>query len=107
MEQRIVNAVIRVGEQLRPTEFIPNPTTRGKTSTGNIAYAAFIDNVVKDDEILVYIDENIAPYVKYTNEPWVAACWGGKKNPNEGWWQRFVNEFMRRLADELGGTKEK
>lgn len=101
--QQVINAVIRVGEQLRPTDYIPNPVTRGKTSTGNLAFHAFIDNVVIGDEMLVYIDEKIAPYMPYTNEPWIAAFWGGRKNPNEGWWQRFVAEFVRRLAAELKG----
>lgn len=106
MEQWIVNAVISVGEELRPTEFIPNPATRGKTSTGNMAFNAFIDNVVEGDEMPVYIDQIIVPYVPNTNEPWIAAFWGGRKNPNEGWWQRFVDEFARRLAARLGGELE-
>lgn len=107
MNQIIVNAVVRVGEQLRPTKFIPNPTTRGKTSTGNMAFQSFKDNEVHGDEMLVHIDQDIAPYVPYTNEPWIAAFWGGRKNPNEGWWQRFVEEFANRLAAELGGVLEK
>lgn len=103
--QEIINAVIEVGEELRPTAFIPNPATRGKPggSTGKMAYEAFIDNEVYEDRMLVYIDESIAPYVPYTNEPWVSAKWNGKKNPNEGWWQRFVAEFTRRLAEKLKG----
>lgn len=98
----IENAVVVVCEQLRPTEFIPNPLTRGKTSTGNMVYQAF-RYVRVNNEMLVYVDGDIAPYVPYTNEPWIAAFWGGRKNPNEGWWQRFVNEFAIRLAAELGG----
>lgn len=101
----IENAVVVVCEQLRPTEFIPNPLTRGKTSTGNMAFQSF-QYVKTNREMLVYIDQSIAPYVHYTNEPWIAAFWGGRKNPNEGWWQRFVDEFTRRLTAELGGELE-
>lgn len=103
--EEIENAVVAVCEQLRPTEFIPNPLTRGKTSTGNMAFQAF-GYVKTNREMLVYIDKSIAPYVPYTNEPWIAAFWGGRKNPNEGWWHRFVNEFAHRLAAELGGELE-
>lgn len=59
--------------------------------------------VIVGDGMDIYIDERIAPYVPYTNEPWLSPYWRGKKNPNQGWWQRFVNEFMRRLAEELKG----
>lgn len=101
--QQVINAVIRVSEQLRPTDYIPNPATRYKTSTGKLAFEAFIDNEVAGDEMFVYIDEKKAPYMPYTNEPWIDKRWNGKKNPNEGWWQRFVAEFVRRLAAELKG----
>lgn len=46
----------------------------------------------------------IAPYVPYTNEPWISPKWNGKKNPNEGWWDRFVAEFTKRLANKLKGV---
>ena len=35
----------------------------------------------------IYVNQDISPYMPYTNEPWVAKRWNGKQNPNEGWWQ--------------------
>lgn len=101
-EQEILNACISVAEELRKTFFVPNPKTRGKTSTGNLAFNA-LKYEIKDGVFDLYIDENIAPYMPYTNEPWIAKRWNGKKNPNEGWWERFANEFARRLNKKLKG----
>lgn len=105
--EQVINAVYMVTENLRPTSFIPNPATRYKKggSTGNMAFNA-LRMVIKNDEIKVYVDPKIAPYVPYTNEPWISSYWHGKKNPNEGWWQRFVDEFMRQLANQLKGEVE-
>ena len=65
----------------------------------------------------MFMDEDIAPYTVYTNEPWEAKFvkmgnfkkgqtiyrYRSWKNPNEHWWN-FANEyFMRRLAEELKG----
>ena len=100
----VIKAVTKVVEQLRRSMFVPNPATRYKPggSTGNLAFNA-LRIVIEDKAIKVYVDEKIAPYVPYTNEPWISPYWRGKKNPNEGWWQRFADEFMRRLAKELKG----
>lgn len=49
------------------------------------------------------MDTNIIPYVPYTNEPWIAKRWNGRKNPNEGWWQRFANEVILLVAIKLKG----
>lgn len=54
--------------------------------------------------VRVYIDDSIAPYCVYTNDPWLSPNWKGKKNPNEGWWERFAEEFARRLAKKLKGS---
>lgn len=51
----------------------------------------------------LYVDLEEAPYMPYTNEPWISPKWNGKQNPNEKWWNNTVEEFMRRVARELGG----
>lgn len=51
----------------------------------------------------IYIEDEIAPYVYYTNEPWISPRWHGKKNPNEGWIDRGVMEVCQVIANELGG----
>ena len=105
IREQIIAAAIDTMEELRPTSFIPNPATRGITSTGNLAFNAFQYEITKD-EIVIYVNEDIAPYMPYTNEPWLSPYWNGKKNPNEGWWQRFVDEFAHRLAVKLNGSIE-
>lgn len=107
LREKIIYAALSVLVEMIPSMFVPNPVTRYKKggSTGNLAFHAFTWKIV-DDELVIYVDERIAPYVKYTNEPWIAPYWNGKKNPNQGWWQRFVAEFTRRLAALLGGYVE-
>lgn len=101
---RVIRNVVSVTEALRKTRYVPNPRTRGKPggSTGNLAFDA-LRYEIKDGAIIVYVNKRIAPYVPYTNEPWLSAYWRGKKNPNEGWWQRFVDQFAKRLARKLKG----
>lgn len=52
----------------------------------------------------LYVDENIAPYVPYTNEPWVSPKWNGKKNPNQGWFERATDLVARYISTLLRGT---
>lgn len=92
--QDIINTAISVVEDMRG-EYVPR-------DTGNLAYNALVYEV-QGDQFIVRVDPAIAPYVPYTNEPWLSPKWNGKPNPNEGWWQRFVEEFTRRLALKLRG----
>lgn len=75
--------------------------------TGNLAFNAIkIDFEVNGDEwkCILSVDETIAHYIPYTNEPWTSLKWNGKKNPNEGWWQWAVEFVARRIAEQLGGS---
>lgn len=60
-----------------------------------------------ENGVIIYIDEAVAPYVFYTNEPWISPWWGGKKNPNEGWFDKIAVEVVFFLGQFLGGTVEK
>ena len=83
---------------------VPNPKTRYITSTGNMALNAFkIEFRDGGRTCRVWIDKEIAPYVYYTNEPWVSPRWHGKKNPNEGWWDTLAKTFAQKVAQYLGG----
>lgn len=62
--------------------------------TGNLAYNAIKYEFVNLNECHIYVDEAIAPYMPYTNEPWISPRWKGKKNPNEKWWQETVSEAI-------------
>ena len=88
----------------------PNPLTRGKTSTGNL-----MENGVKPFEYqgngvwIMEIDEDVAPYMKYTEEDWsmFAPPLQGKTNPNEHWFERVVGEVAEIINTELGGQLQK
>ena len=75
--------------------------------TGNLRNNG-INYEVYDDKGVIYVDgdctNGIAFYMPYTNEPWVADRWHGKKNPNEGWWQNAVDKVAEYIADILGGA---
>lgn len=54
----------------------------------------------------ITIDSKIAPYVVYTNEPWISPRWHGRKNPNEKWIDRSVKDMAKSIAKDLGGMVE-
>lgn len=70
---------------------------RAPKRTGNLAYNGVRLVFVSNKEALLYVDEAIAPYMPYTNEPWVSPYWNGKKNPNEGWFDRSVEVIAEML----------
>ena len=89
----------------------PNPATRGITSTGNLMThgVQFEDKGNGVWEIWVDgepPDIGQAPYMPYTTEPWISPRWHGKKNPNEGWWDRVAKEVIDLIATRLGGNVE-
>lgn len=104
--ETIIRAILETVEEMRPTIYIPNPKTRGKTSTGNMAFNALRCDI-KGNLVDIHIDKKIAPYCYYTDEPWISPKWKGKKNPHEGWWDKFCQEFCRRLAIKLRGKLKK
>ena len=86
----------------------PNPKTRGKTSTGNLAFNAVKSENESPGVWVLYVDESIAPYMKYTNENWdqFRPPLHGKQNPNEGWFDRIAKEVLELVATRLGGRIE-
>lgn len=43
-----------------------------------------------------------APYMPFTNEPWISEFWRGKQNPNENWWNdaaEFVYLYLKRRLE--------
>ena len=80
---------------------------RAPRDTGNLA-----DNGVRyvwedEETFTIYIDESIAPYMPYTNEPWISPKWNGKKNPNEAWWQDAINLCIEHFTNVYKGEIEK
>ena len=52
---------------------------------------------------VVYVDTKQAPYMPYTNEPWISPRWNGKKNPNEGWFDREVENALEKTVKSMKG----
>lgn len=96
-KQDVVNAAFEIWYVMR-REWVPR-------DKGNMAFDA-LKFKVSGNVIHIEVDDAIAPYVPYTNEPWISPKWNGKQNPNEGWWDRFAAEFARRLAEKLNGRLE-
>lgn len=96
-KQEVISVALGIVEEMR-SEWVPR-------DTGNMAFNA-LNYDIENDILAIYINPDIAPYVPYTNEPWLSDKWHGKKNPNEGWWQRFVDEFTKRLANKLKGVRK-
>lgn len=78
--------------------------------TGNLAINAIKVEWHGDNEAEIYVDgdgvDGIAPYMPFTNEPWTAPKWKGKKNPNEGWWETAIESIIQQLNAEFGGTTD-
>lgn len=94
--ERIIKTVQSIINEMPKEKWVPY-------KTGNMALNA-LRMKIEGDNLFVYFDDEIAPYVPYTNEPWISTRWHGKKNPNEGWWDRFVMEFAKQLANKLKGV---
>lgn len=103
-KSKFFSLCIRIVESMR-ADFVPNPRTRWKTSTGNMAFNA-LKYRIEGNEFIVYVDEDIAPYVWYTLKPWLSPKWHGKRNPNQDWDKAFAEEFIYRLKKALGGTEK-
>lgn len=75
--------------------------------TGNLRYNAIRYEFVDEKTCKIYVDESIAPYMKYTNESWdnFAPPLQGKKNPNEKWWENKALPSVVRAIEELLADK--
>nr|DAN97926.1 MAG TPA: hypothetical protein [Caudoviricetes sp.] len=75
--------------------------------TGNLALNAITLNMPSSNKGAVYVNRQIAPYMPYTNEPWLSPWWRGAKNPNEAWWNTACENAIKNIADLLGGELKK
>ena len=82
--------------------------------TGNLRYNATKSRFRSPKEYKIYIDNNIAPYMTFTNEPWISPKWKGAKNPNENWFEIAIETAIAtvfpnsdvKLDGELIGLKK-
>lgn len=71
--------------------------------TGNLRYNSFKVNRKSRNTWEVYIDDSIAPYAVDVNEKWVSPVWGGKQNPNEGFFKKVFEFIAVQTQRTLGG----
>lgn len=69
--------------------------------TGNLRYNAIKMEFTNPNECHIFIDEAIAPYMPFTNEPWISPKWHGKKNPNEHWFDDAADYIASLIGAEL------
>lgn len=85
-----------------PADTVINGKLR-RASTGNMRFNATKIRAKMANVVEIKVDARIAPYVVYTNEPWISPRWKGAQNPNEKWFERAVDAFAKDLAARLKG----
>lgn len=106
LENAVANVMMKTREEKvprRPTAVLKHPEALW---TGNLKYNA-LKVMQAPNGMLIYVDQNIAPYMPYTNEKWISPKWKGAKNPNENWWENMCKDFVKDLAKELKGKVRK
>ena len=79
---------------------------RAPRDTGNLATNGIQFVWENENTFTIYVEESIAPYMPYTNEPWESPKWNGKKNPNEAWWQDAIQLCLEYFTNQLKGEIE-
>ena len=76
--------------------------------TGNLRRDGIRYEFVDTNTFKIFVDEEKAPYMVFTNEKWISPKWNGKQNPNEKWWDnKAVDAVINGLINELGDKFEK
>ncbi len=72
--------------------------------TGNLRHNAVKYEWADETTARIHIDTDIAPYMPYTNEPWVSSFWNGKQNPNLYWFDFAFLDILRMIENAVGGV---
>ena len=90
--KRLVRDIFEVTRQQAPED------------TGNLSKNALKLEWIDQNTARIYIDEEIAPYMPYTNEPWVSSWWRGKQNPNLYWFDKMA-QIAKMMIESATGTE--
>lgn len=93
------SACIKAFKELKGYYYVPH-------DTGNLKYNALKYEFI-GTKFHMWVDEEIAPYMVFTNEKWIAERWKGAQNPNEGWWNYACEWFFERITQLLNGELKK
>lgn len=88
--------------------------------TGNLRYSSIKVRRLGETQWQIYIDEEIAPYAKYTTGKWenkliyqgafkkgrVRQIYRTWSNPNEGWWDNACQGAIKIIEDEMRKIKQ-
>jgi hypothetical protein len=77
---------------LRQQAFVPY-------DTGNLKINAIKGMWITPTQYRIYVDEQVAPYVFFTQEKWSKGI-----NPNAGWVEKAVNYLAHYISQRLGGS---
>ncbi len=89
---QFVNDFVRMLRELAPYD------------TGNLAENAIQFHYEEDKQrAIIEVNTQIAPYMPFTNEPWISPKWNEKKNPNEAWWENAIIVICTELSQKYGG----
>lgn len=99
--ENVVQAALEAGRFLIPKN------KRKVSTAGNLRFNATMYENEGGGHLVIYVsgdgENGIAPYAPFTNEPWISPHFNGKPNPNEGWWDRFVEFVVNYIQTALGG----
>lgn len=84
-------------------EFVAELKKYAPKDTGNLAYNSIQYVFTSDNECQIKVNEQVAPYMVFTNEKWISPKWKGKPNPNEQWWNKAIEITLEKLAYKYGG----
>jgi hypothetical protein len=90
--KRLVRDIFEVTRQQAPED------------TGNLSENALKLVWIDQNTARIYIDEEIAPYMPYTNEPWVSSWWRGKQNPNLYWFDKMA-QIAKMMIESATGAE--
>lgn len=72
--------------------------------TGNLCWNGVTMERRSPLTYVIYVDEDFAPYMPYTNEPWISRK---GRNPNQGWWERKVVKVANAVREALDAEEKK
>jgi hypothetical protein len=87
--------------------FVKNFKPLTPIDTGNLRNNSVKLIFTSPTRAAVYVDTKVAPYMPFTDLPWISSRWGGKKNPNEGWFERAVEQALNKTAKSMKGRIKK
>lgn len=93
--KRLVLDIVEVARQQAPYD------------TGNLADNAIKYEYLDPNTVRIYVDERIAPYMPYTNEPWVSSWWNGRQNPNLYWWDKMAEAAKAMIGAAVGSEAKR